>query len=119
MFKKSAIIVGFGVAVWTFCGALVVVGRQFMSIDMTLIVHAVGAPIGAAIAAWFYFRKLLLHQATRHCGHLRWSLAYASCPDRRAIDREEFRHVFEFDRRLAARGIDFFCHLFDRKIHDA
>lgn len=57
MFKKIAIILGFGVAVWTFCGALVGVGRQFMSMDMTLIVHAVGAPVGAAIASWFYFRN--------------------------------------------------------------
>ena len=57
MFKKTAIIVGFGVAVWAFCGALVGVGRQFMSMDMTLIVHAVGAPVGAAIASWFYFRN--------------------------------------------------------------
>jgi hypothetical protein len=57
MFKKTAITVGFGVAVWLFCGALVGVGRQFMSTDMTLIVHAVGAPVGAAIASWFYFRN--------------------------------------------------------------
>jgi len=57
MFKKAAIILGFGVAVWAFCGALVGVGRQFMSMDMTLIVHAVGAPVGAAIASWFYFRN--------------------------------------------------------------
>ena len=57
MFKKTAIIVGFGAAVWAFCGALVGVGRQFMSMDMTLIVHAVGAPVGAAIASWFYFRN--------------------------------------------------------------
>ena len=28
-----------------------------MSMDMTLIVHAVGAPVGAAIASWFYFRN--------------------------------------------------------------
>ena len=56
MFKKAAIILGFGVAVWAFCGALVGVGRQFMSMDMTLIVHAVGAPVGA-IASWFYFRN--------------------------------------------------------------
>ena len=28
MFKKTAIIVGFGVAVWAFCGALVGVGRR-------------------------------------------------------------------------------------------
>ncbi|MGI9476568.1 MAG: hypothetical protein ACR2PI_07675 [Hyphomicrobiaceae bacterium] len=57
MFKKTAIVVGFGVAVWAFCGALVGVGRPFMAMDMTWIVRAVGAPVGAAIASWFYFRN--------------------------------------------------------------
>ena len=57
MFKKTAVVVGFGVAVWAFCGALVGVGRLFMDMDMAMIVRAVGAPVGAAIASWFYFRN--------------------------------------------------------------
>ena len=36
---------------------LIGVGRQFLSMDATLIVHAVGAPIGAAALSWAYFRK--------------------------------------------------------------
>ncbi len=55
--KKTAVVVAFAIAVWAFCGSLVAVGRQFMSMDTTLIVHAIGAPIGAAIFAWLYFRS--------------------------------------------------------------
>ena len=57
MLIKGFIILAFATAVWAFCGALVGVGRQFMNMDMTLIVHAIGAPIGAAIASWVYFRS--------------------------------------------------------------
>lgn len=56
MLKKAAILLGFAFAVWAFCGALVGVGRQFMTMDATLIVHAIGAPIGAAVFSWIYFR---------------------------------------------------------------
>ena len=54
---KTAILLGFAVAVWMFCGALVGIGRQYMSMNATLIAHAVGAPIGALILSWLYFRN--------------------------------------------------------------
>lgn len=54
---RYPVAVGFGGLVWAFCGALVGIGRQFMSMDATLIVHAAGAPIGAAVLAWIYFRS--------------------------------------------------------------
>ena len=57
MLKKTAIIIGFAIAVWAFCGALVGVGRQFMSMETTLIVHAIGAPVGTAFFSWIYFRN--------------------------------------------------------------
>jgi len=57
MAKKILIILGFAIAVWAFCGALVGIGRQFLSMDMTLIVHAIGAPVGAAFFSWIYFRN--------------------------------------------------------------
>ena len=56
MTKQILVVLAFGFVVWAFCGALVGVGRQFMSMDATLIVHAIGAPIGAAAASWLYFR---------------------------------------------------------------
>jgi hypothetical protein len=56
MATKTAIVLVFAVAVWAFCGAIMGIGPQVMSIDTTLIVHAIGGPIGAAIATFFYFR---------------------------------------------------------------
>ena len=56
MTKKILIVLAFGFVVWAFCGALIGVGRQFMSMDTTLIVHAIGAPVGAGAASWLYFR---------------------------------------------------------------
>lgn len=55
--KKTSIVLGFAFAVWAFCGALVGVGRQFMSLEATLIAHAIGAPVGAVFLSWLYFRN--------------------------------------------------------------
>ncbi|MDH3236683.1 MAG: hypothetical protein OEQ29_24465 [Alphaproteobacteria bacterium] len=57
MLKKTVIVLGFACAVWAFCGALVGIGRQFLSMDSTLILHAIGAPIGAAFFSSLYFRN--------------------------------------------------------------
>ena len=54
--KKALVVLLFAFVVWAFCGALVGIGRQFMSMETTLIVHAIGAPIGAALFSWPYFR---------------------------------------------------------------
>lgn len=51
----SLIAILFGAATWAYCGSLVGIGRQFMSLERTLVVHAIGAPIGAAVFAWLYF----------------------------------------------------------------
>jgi hypothetical protein len=55
--KKAFVVFGFACAVWALCGALVGIGRQFMSLETTLYVHAIGAPLGAAVLGWIYFRK--------------------------------------------------------------
>lgn len=55
--KKFPIVLGFAVAVWALCGALVGVGRQYMSMDATLIAYAIGAPIGTALLSSIYFRN--------------------------------------------------------------
>ena len=57
---KYVAVLCYAVATWAFCGALVGIGRQFMSMDNTLIVHLVGAPIGAALISWHYFRHYRL-----------------------------------------------------------
>jgi len=56
VFQKTAIIMAFAVAIWAFCGAIIGIGRQFLDMDTTLIVHALGAPVGAAFFAAIYFR---------------------------------------------------------------
>ena len=57
MLKNAAIIIMFGFAIWAFCGALIGIGQIFMSMDTTLIVHAIGAPIGAIFFSAIYFRN--------------------------------------------------------------
>ena len=57
MVTKAAVVLAFAVAVWAFCGAIMGIGPLVMSLDATLIVHAVGGPLGAAVAAWVYRRS--------------------------------------------------------------
>ena len=57
MVRHAVILVGFGFAVWAFCGALIFAGRQATSMETTLIVHALGAPVGAAFFSWIYFSR--------------------------------------------------------------
>ena len=42
---------------WAYCGMLIGVGRRFLSIDATLVVHAVGAPIGFVLLSLLYFKR--------------------------------------------------------------
>jgi hypothetical protein len=44
-------------AVWLACAATMGVGMAVTSLDVTLVVHAVAAPVFAAIAAAHYFRR--------------------------------------------------------------
>lgn len=37
---------------WAYCGMLIGVGQRFLSMDATLVVHAVGAPIGFALLSF-------------------------------------------------------------------
>jgi hypothetical protein len=55
--RKWAVLLGLAVAVWAFCGAIMFVGRAVTTLDTTLLVHLVGAPLGAAVAA-FAFQRL-------------------------------------------------------------
>jgi len=42
---------------WVLCGATIGVGREIMSMQLTLIVHAIGAPIFFGNISWLYLRK--------------------------------------------------------------
>jgi hypothetical protein len=54
---KNAIITGHALVGWLYCAALVGIGRQFMSMHATLVVHAVGAPFGFVLVSFFYFKR--------------------------------------------------------------
>lgn len=54
---KSAIILAHAIVGWAFCGAIIGIGRHLFSIETTLVIHAIGAPLGFALISFFYFRK--------------------------------------------------------------
>ena len=56
MIQKFFVAFVFAVLVWANCGAIMGVGPQFMSMETTLIVHAIGGPLGAIIATMIYYR---------------------------------------------------------------
>jgi len=54
---KVLIIVSHALIGWVICVALVGVGRQFLPMKETLIMHAIGAPLAFAMLTYFYFKK--------------------------------------------------------------
>jgi peptidoglycan biosynthesis protein MviN/MurJ (putative lipid II flippase) len=42
---------------WAYCGALIGIGRQLLSLHTTLLIHAVGAPVGFALISRYYYRR--------------------------------------------------------------
>jgi len=55
--RRAAVVLAHAVVGWAYCGAIIGLGRQFLSIHTTLILHAIGAPIGFALISFFYFRR--------------------------------------------------------------
>jgi hypothetical protein len=54
---KGAIILGHALIGWMYCAALIGIGSRFMSMQATLFLHAIGAPLGFALVSFFYFRS--------------------------------------------------------------
>ena len=54
---KAAIILAHGIIGWAFCGAIVGIGRQMLSMQTTLVIHAIGAPLGFALLSLLYYRR--------------------------------------------------------------
>ena len=54
---RVAVILAHGIVGWAFCGAIIGVGRQLFSMETTLLIHAIGAPVGFALLSLFYFRN--------------------------------------------------------------
>ena len=43
--------------IWGLCGATIGIGRSITSMGNVLVIHAIGAPVYAALVSMFYFRK--------------------------------------------------------------
>jgi len=56
-FKQISIIIALGLLGWALCGAIMFIGMSVMSIEKTLIVHAIGAPVIFSLISLWYFRK--------------------------------------------------------------
>ncbi len=54
---RSAVVFLHAMAGWAFCGTLIGILRSVVSLQATLIVHAVGAPLGFTLISRFYFRR--------------------------------------------------------------
>ena len=57
-FDQIIVIATLGLLGWALCGAIMFVGMSVMSIEITLIVHAIGAPVIFSTISLFYFTKL-------------------------------------------------------------
>jgi hypothetical protein len=58
--KSIVALVACAVGGWAYCGALIGIGRQFFSIGTTLVIHAIGAPVGFSAVSYFYHRTFPL-----------------------------------------------------------
>ena len=56
-FSRAIIIAALGLLGWALCGAIMFIGMSIMSIETTLIFHAIGAPVIFSVISLFYFKK--------------------------------------------------------------
>jgi hypothetical protein len=54
---RAAVILAHAVVGWAYCGVIIGVGRQFLSVHTTLVLHVIGAPVGFALVSFFYYRR--------------------------------------------------------------
>ena len=57
-FGRIIIVAALGLLGWALCGAIMFVGMSVISMEATLIIHAIGAPVIFSTISWFYFTKL-------------------------------------------------------------
>lgn len=55
--KKAVIIFTHAFVGWALCGAIMGIGMAVTSIETTLIIHAIGAPVIFVVLSLIYFRK--------------------------------------------------------------
>ena len=56
--SQIATILFLGLLGWALCGAIMFVGMSVTTLEITLIVHAIGAPVIFSAISWFTFAKL-------------------------------------------------------------
>lgn len=56
-FKKIIIVLIHAFIVWALCGATIGIGRSVTTMELTLIIHAIGAPVFAALVSLFFYKK--------------------------------------------------------------
>ena len=56
-FNKIIVVLLHAFIVWALCGATIAIGRSLTSIELTLIIHAIAAPIYACLVSMVYYRK--------------------------------------------------------------
>lgn len=55
--NKTLSVVVHGLAGWAICGATIAIGRQVMSMQTTLVVHAIVAPLAFGLLTWRHFNR--------------------------------------------------------------
>ena len=55
--KKIIIVLIHAFIVWILCGATIGISRSITTMELTLIIHAIGAPIFAASISLIYYKK--------------------------------------------------------------
>ena len=68
MWKPQLTLMRFALVGWVVCGATIGIGRKVLSMQATLIVHAVVAPIAFWVLAWCYARRFPAISAKRVTG---------------------------------------------------
>lgn len=55
--RKTVIILLHALVGWGVCGAIIFIGRSVISMQTTLIIHAIAVPIVFGLIAWLYFTR--------------------------------------------------------------
>lgn len=55
--RQAAVIVALGLLGWALCGAIMFIGMSTISLETTLILHAIGAPVIFSAISWYYFTR--------------------------------------------------------------
>ncbi len=55
--KKVITLLAHAFVLWVLCGATIAIGRAITTMELTLIIHAIGAPIFAFLVSLYYYKK--------------------------------------------------------------